>query len=702
MRSTRGGLVTALAAGALLILPMSNTRVMRVVSRVGTGTADPKTLYNVHQKEYWLSTDEFDYIRPGLQVTVNSITHVGPGQKPVVDVSMTDSLGQPVDRNGVITPGAVGMEFIIAVYHPDTRVYTNYTSIAFGPGAPPTPLHDIGGTWQDIDVGHSVYTFGLPMPATLDVTQTTTLGIYANRQTAAIVGKDYDAPAVVQYFRPDGGTPSATQWDTLDIGACNQCHNPLSMHGQFGPPIQDVKLCVMCHTPDFPLTATGESLDFRTYIHKIHRGADLPSVVAGTPYVISPGNDFSTVEFPQDIRNCTTCHAGPNPPAGSPNWYTYPSMAACASCHDDVTFTVGGTHPGGPQTDDSHCATCHIPTNGTEWDASVMGAHTVPYKSVQLTGVNATIVSVTKTAPGQNPTIAFTLAQNDGTPINPASFGSGINVVMSGPTTDYAINPFREGAKTAAFDGKTATYTFTNAIPANATGTWAFALEARRTITLNPAPADSPTVNESAFNPVFYAAVTDAQATPRRTVVEVSNCNVCHDELMLHGSYRKNPEMCVMCHNPNADDSSQRPAAQLPAESIDFKRMIHRIHSGTNLTQDFTIYGFQGSVNNFNGVLFPGDRRDCQKCHTTDANGVGTEQVSETPPPGLLPTITARDWYSPMQHYAAACLGCHDTQAAAAHAFTMTATFPNGNAAEACATCHGTDGAFSVDQVHSH
>jgi hypothetical protein len=55
-----------------------------------------------------------------------------------------------------------------------------------------------------------------------------------------------------------------------------------------------------------------------------------------------------------------------------------------------------------------------------------------------------------------------------------------------------------------------------------------------------------------------------------------------------------------------------------------------------------------------------------------------------------------------MQHYATACLACHDTQPAAAHAFTMTATFPNGTAAEACATCHGTDAAFSVDQVHAH
>ena len=105
------------------------------------------------------------------------------------------------------------------------------------------------------------------------------------------------------------------------------------------------------------------------------------------------------------------------------------------------------------------------------------------------------------------------------------------------------------------------------------------------------------------------------------------------------------------------------------------------------------MYGFgrPPSVNNFNEVLFPGDRRDCAKCHVTDS-----QQVAETPPAGLLPTVTLRDWYTPMQHYAAACLGCHDSQAAAAHAFSMTAPF-----GEACATCHGPDAQFAVDKVHA-
>ena len=39
--------------------------------------------------------------------------------------------------------------------------------------------------------------------------------------------------------------------------------------------------------------------------------------------------------------------------------------------------------------------------------------------------------------------------------------------------------------------------------------------------------------------------------------------------------------------------------------------MIHRIHTGEELTQDYTIYGYGGTPYNFNEVLYPGDRRNC-------------------------------------------------------------------------------------------
>ncbi|HEX5135190.1 MAG TPA: cytochrome c3 family protein, partial [Thermoanaerobaculia bacterium] len=52
--------------------------------------------------------------------------------------------------------------------------------------------------------------------------------------------------------------------------------------------------------------------------------------------------------------------------------------------------------------------------------------------------------------------------------------------------------------------------------------------------------------------------------------------------------------------------------------------------------------------------------------------------------------------YSPQQPTANACLGCHDTRSAAAHAFVNTAPF-----GEACASCHGRNAEFAVDKVHA-
>src|SRR5262249_50215866 len=154
-------------------------------------------------------------------------------------------------------------------------------------------------------------------------------------------------------------------------------------------------------------------------------------------------NDFSTVAFPQDIRNCQNCHEGRDPahkPSQSDVWYTHPSRAACGACHDDINWTTGAGHPAGPQANDNACAACHSPQSGTEWDASIKGAHTVPYRSKQLKGLNLTIVSVEHTGPGEKPTVTYKLTENAGNVLDPNAFaaaGGSINLLLGGPTTDY-------------------------------------------------------------------------------------------------------------------------------------------------------------------------------------------------------------------------------------------------------------------------
>ncbi len=694
----RKALLLAITAGAMTVSGSRNGPIT-----VGPrGELSPQAMYSPQSKEHYLSTEDFTYVRPGFHIAVNSVT-IGTDNKPLVDLSFTDDLGQPLDRLGNVTPGALSASFVIAWLNPDTLDYASYINTT-ATAAPPSTMvgnkatqatGDSGGTWTDLDIGHATYKFGKALPAGFDATKTTTLGIYATRNTTAIVGKSYYANAEYD-FRPDGQALTA-KWDLIRNDACNTCHDPISAHGGSR---QDVKLCVLCHNPGSTDPDTGNTVDFKVMIHKIHDGEKLPSVVAGKKYEIighsQSVNDYSTVAFPQDIRNCTTCHSAAA--AGAPAWYTEPTRAACGSCHDDLDFSTGVGHAGGPYNDDTLCASCHAPQGDREYDASIKGAHTVPLKSTQLKGFNAKIVSVTNTTPGSKPTVQFQLTNGDGSAVDPSTLGSNLNLLLGGPTFEYGTGatspaqPFRERADKASFDGTTATYTFTNAIPATATGTWLVSIEARRTVTLSPAPIKGPaTVTEGAINPIFYVAVTDSTPVARRTAVDIAKCNKCHDQLSLHGGQRLAIAECVMCHNPNGDDSAFRPADKGPVESIDFKRMIHRIHSGENLTQDFTIYGFSGSINNFNEVRFPGDRRDCQQCHVA-----GAYVVAEFPPTDRLSTITLRDFFSPQGPTTTACLGCHDDRSPAAHAFVNAAPF-----GEACAACHGQDADFAVDKVHA-
>jgi OmcA/MtrC family decaheme c-type cytochrome len=158
----------------------------------------------------------------------------------------------------------------------------------------------------------------------------------------------------------------------------------------------------------------------------------------------------------------------------------------------------------------------------------------------------------------------------------------------------------------------------------------------------------------------------------------------------LHGSNRNNVEHCVICHMPNETDAETRPASQMPAESINFKQMIHKIHTGENLEIPFTIFGFRSSVNDFTEVRYPNDRRNCTACHID-----GTEQLPLAN--NLLPAVSPRDYIDPMPPATGACLSCHTNLSAAAHADLNI----SGTLGESCAVCHGQGKEFAVDKVHA-
>jgi OmcA/MtrC family decaheme c-type cytochrome len=643
------------------------------------------TQFTPDQIEAYLTDDGIAYVRPGLKLKILSVSAIEAGKKPVVEFELTDGFDQPLDRLGQITPGPIAPGFILGRWNPQTRYFTSFTTTLRSGRT--VPGLDSGGTYTNLAMGRYRYTFGTAMPAGFDPASTVTLAAQARRAMRDIVGKDYYADNVFLDVRPDGGEPAKT-WGAMAVAnSCNKCHDPLAFHGGAR---RDPRLCAMCHS-DQNVNAAGQSFASKVFFHKIHMGASLPSVRGGKPSV-QGRIDFSTIHFPQDIRNCTTCH-DPNAPEAD-IWFTRPSREVCGSCHDDVNFATGANHPGGAQVHDLACVNCH-PSTGGEFGPSIQGAHTNPLKSKQLKGLTASIASVTNAGAGLRPTVSFAIRNGDGSAVDGTKLAT-FSPMFAGPTTSYATYR-RENARTSAvFDPATGltSYTFTNALPESAGGTWSFTVDAYRNVSLTRADGKPDmVVREAAFNPIHHVAVTGA-LRPRRTSVATANCNVCHDTLALHGGQRRNTQECVMCHNPINTDAAQRPASDGPPESISMQRNIHRIHSGVNLTQEWSVYGFGGSRHNFNDVRFPGDLRNCAKCHTAGGFTLPLQTGIDSVP-------TLRDYFSPQGPATAACLGCHDTSHAAAHAYLNSTTFGGTTLHEACATCHGVGRHRDVAKVHA-
>ncbi len=676
----------------VLLFLLLSLSLAAVVARAANDS-DVHKVYSALEKAYYLSTGDAIWISPGLNLTINNVS-IGPDRKPSVTFRIADDAGQGLDKDGKLTPGAVGMGFIAAYLPQNGTQYVDYSSrlvsSSISGKSATQATADSGGKYTSLGDGNYTYNFGTVLPADYDTKATHTIGIYASRNLTEF-GLSRYVDNEVKNFIPGGG--AVTQIREVVVTAnCNACHNPLSAHGETGR--QDVEICILCHTPQTTDPDTGNTVDMKVMIHKIHSGPNLPSVQAGKPYqIIGYGGaviDFSDVTYPQDIRNCTTCHKNSQQVN---NWMLNPTKDACGSCHDDIDWTTGANHKAGPATDDSKCQSCHQPQGDTEWDASVPGAHTVPYKSTQLVYPVVTIKSVTNTAPGQKPVVSFTIVDKNGNPINPSTLTGSkgrLAVTIAGPTSDYRWYVQETGDK-AAYTNGVATYTFTGTIPSDAKGSGAAEVEGRIVTTLNPGPGGTTgTYQESWPTAVSYFAITDKTPVPRRTAVKLDLCNTCHDKLQLHGSNRNTIESCVICHNPANTDAGQRTSANLPAQSIDLQFMIHRIHTGIDLTSDFTIMGYGKSTNNFNDVTFPGDRRDCLKCHVAGAYTVPL-------PASATPAVMPRGYWDPYLPTSAACLGCHDSLEAAAHAYLNTSS----SLGEACTVCHKEGADYSVSQVHA-
>ena len=121
-------------------------------------------------------------------------------------------------------------------------------------------------------------------------------------------------------------------------------------------------------------------------------------------------------------------------------------------------------------------------------------------------------------------------------------------------------------------------------------------------------------VSDNVTNSIYDFIPNDQDATPDsyKIVANVS-CNECHEKFGFHGGDRVSVDYCVTCHNPGSTDANS-------TNTVDFKVMIHKIHSGENNPEveaggEYAIWGFRNTKHDYSDVLYPQDTVNCIKCH---------------------------------------------------------------------------------------
>ena len=594
------------------------------------------------------------------------------------------------------------------------------------------------GTFTDNGDGTYTYTFAndlgaYPAGPTFDAGKTHRLGIEI--RTNRLLPYNIPANNDPYDFVPAGGEPTFTRL-IVNTATCNACHDELAFHGEAR---FDVEYCVTCHNPysidpDTAAEPWGGTVDMKRMIHKIHYGKNLTNgyfIVGYGPRL----HDYSDIVFPQDVRNCMTCHqeSDSTVPQAS-NWRTVQNTATCGSCHDDIDFAAGD-HIGGIN-DDAACVECHGDASTIDGGAyRVSVVHQIP-EAIAAEAFEYEVVSVSNTAPGQAPTVQLRVidptngdtAYDINDPNGPFQIGRAslrVDIAWNNdnfgnvdPNDDLGRAPdsgapfapividFTSGA--ANVGNNVFEKTAPAAIPTGITGSGTAVIEGRPYVDVGDGPVS---VAVTGVGRSF--AITDTDPVDRRDINNIGKCNDCHKTLALHGNNRSgNTELCATCHNPNATDIQQRGVAGSecdtelgPTEvSIDLKRMVHRIHAG-----NVGVCGYQNSAHDYNDVVYPGKLNNCEGCHLE-----GTYYPVD-PTAVLGTTIDTGDDRSILSDdtvispNSAVCSSCHVSDLARNHMIQNGGDFnagkdESGNLVstgnETCQLCHGPGASADTAVMH--
>jgi OmcA/MtrC family decaheme c-type cytochrome len=334
-----------------------------------------------------------------------------------------------------------------------------------------------------------------------------------------------------------------------------------------------VETCKSCHNNDGYAAYTGDIMDptadssVRTVdpiirrVHGVHMGEELNNTFNTDP---ASGNfvHYLEVNFPADVRECTTCHV-------DDRWKTEPSVLACGACHDDVWFgaaedmpeNFAEEHLGGPQPTDDNCALCHS-QEGTE--ISIVDVHEVDHSTEYIVELSMSDPANDEYyVDGETPTVTIVVKDaSDDSVVDPATITeetwSRVRLQVSGPkhntapvltsasddnslsgSVSYIYNDLRVQTVAADEDPKLSrtsssmTYQLDD-VAGLEDGTYVVFVQVRH--------ENSPSSLELIYFQVGTATVEPMIAT---------NCVDCHGETNMHGSYpfALAPDLCESCHD---------------------------------------------------------------------------------------------------------------------------------------------------------
>ena len=555
-------------------------------------------------------------------------------------------------RPASTTPGTISLSYVAAVIPNGQEDYTTYTTrTATGTvlASIQQPGADSGGTATSVGPGQYQYTFHTTAPSGFDATATHTIGIYGSRNlTAYNLGTNY--ASATYNFVPNGAKVTQVH-DIIETASCNACHDQLSAHGGSR---RGMNMCVLCHKPQNTDPNTGLTLDAKVFFHKIHMGASLPSVMAGTPYIPAINSfgtfNYSTVVFPADPGRSAALRGVPfanhrrragdriSDQSDARGVRVLPRQRQLRHRRESP-----GRHRSSTT---SYAPTCHIPqgemrlrrldsgrARGADCIEPALGLGGEHHERRERHGGKRTDGDVhgcwTRT----------------GTRLPLSALGS-ISFTMAGPTTDYGYTSFGSNVTTPGYVTESASGRHLQRqrelhvhVHAHRSREGDRHLRHRRRGAANRRQVLGRHRSHAAKHHIWSAERGDVllggrldrgaaargggarqlQSVPRR-------------RFRLHGALRNNTEYCVMCHNPSNTDASTRATATVaadkaaPPQGINFNLLVHRIHYGINMqasNRTYIVVGFGGSHNDFSSTLFPAlsptgaatDTENCSLCH---------------------------------------------------------------------------------------